>query len=296
MNIEKPSQNFRRLAVRFPRRRAVITGAAAGLGKAIASELAKDGWSLLLIDQDRAGLAEVTDMLAPLHAAASWAVLDVCDEARLRAAISDFCEQSRGLDLLVNAAGIGLAGYAHEAQGESLRKVFEVNVIASAVAASAVLPYMLKAGSGHVLNVASAAAYHCLPWIGGYSASKAAVVALTENLCAECHGTGVTASVMISAFFRSSMSRYTIGGTLAQERTAGLMAMSRMTAEEAAVLTLRGIESGGPYIFVGSQARVIYWFKRLFPRAWLRVARKVSERAFARADAMMASAAARTGS
>ena len=287
------AHKYKRLAEKYPMRRAVITGAAAGLGKALACELRQDGWSLLLIDQDAEGLAELEREFESSTAEISSAAIDVADDRKLSAAIASFCDRNGGVDLLVNSAGIGLAGFSDEAKAEDLRKVFEVNVIAPAVAAAAVLPYMRRSDCGHVLNIASAAAYHCLPWIGGYSASKAAVVALTENLCAENHGSGVTASVMVSAFFQSSMSKYTIGATLAKERTAGLMAMSKLTARDAAVLTLRGVEAGGPYVFIGSQARVIYWIKRWLPRVWLRVARRLSEKAYAEADAIIASGAAR---
>lgn len=280
---------YKRLAERFPRKRAVITGGAAGLGEAIARELADDGWSLLLLDQDRDGLVAIAAELQSAGAKnVSTATVDVSEDEALVAAIRGFCDQMAGVDLLVNSAGIGLAGFAHEAQARTLRQLFDVNVVATAVATAAVLPYMQRADCGHVLNIASAAAYHCLPWIGGYSASKAAVVALTENLCAENHGSGVSASVMISAFFRSSMSKYTLGVEHARERTASLMAMSGMTAREVAVRTLKGVEDGGPYIFVGKQARVIYWIKRWAPRRWLRMARKVAEKAYANADKITA--------
>lgn len=280
---------YQELAARFPGKRAIITGAASGLGREIAIELGRDAWSMLLIDQDDQGLNSLRRELATGQAEIELATLDVSETDLLTTVIRHYCQHHDGVDLLINAAGVGLAGFAHEATAGDLRRVFHVNVVAPAVASAAVLGFMRKAGNGHILNVASAAAYHSLPWIGGYSASKAAVVSLTENLYAESQGTGVSASVMISAFFKSSMSDYTIGGRLARERTAALMAMAKLTAKQAAVATLHGIERGGPYIFVGAQGRIIYVIKRFLPRLWLRIAHRVAKKAYAQADQLVSS-------
>ena len=265
----------------FSHRRAIITGAAAGLGRAMALELARDGWTLLLVDQDADGLASLQ---RETQRPDDVCVLDVTESAKLRDAINDFCSRMDGVDLLVNSAGVGLAGYADDYSEADWRKLFDVNVVAVGCASATVLPFMKKANSGRILNIASAAAYHCLPWLGPYSASKAAVVALTENLVAELADTNIKPAVMISAFFKSSMPKYTLGGSLTASRTSGLMKLSTMTSEDAAVETLKGLERGGTYIIIGSQARLIYRLKRFAPALWFRLAPKIARKAFAAAD------------
>ncbi len=283
-----PPQTFKypRLS-QFSGRRAVITGAAAGLGRAMALELAIDGWTLLLLDQDAEGLASLRRTIQCPDKKIELCVLDVTELANLRDSITAFCHRADGVDLLVNSAGVGLAGYADDFSDADWRKLFDVNVVAVGCATAAVLPFMKKANAGHILNIASAAAYHCLPWLGAYSASKAAVVALTENLVAELAGTNIKPAVMISAFFKSSMPRYTLGESLNASRTSGLMKLSTMTSEDAATQTLRGIERGGPYIIIGSQARLIYRIKRFAPALWFRLAPGIARKAFAAADALM---------
>jgi short-subunit dehydrogenase len=274
-----------RLAESLPGRRAIITGAAAGLGRAIAMKLARDGWALCLIDQDGTELAAVLADLKFVEQDVQAHTIDVTDHKKLRGVIETFGTTKGGVELLINSAGIGLAGNADEFSSADWDRLFNVNVVAVGSATAAVLPLMKAANCGHIVNIASAAAYHCLPWLGAYSASKAAVVALTENLAAELAGTKVKASVMISAFFKSSMPRYTMGGPLTITRVAGLMKLSAMTSEDAAEQTLRGLEAGGTYIVIGSQARLIYRIKRFAPNLWLRLAPKVARKAFAKADA-----------
>lgn len=290
MSNSSSTTKYRTLSKLLPRRRAIITGAAAGLGRAMALELANDGWVLCLIDQDAEGLAAFERERQGLGKALLTCVVDVVQHATLRANIDDFCKANGGVDLLVNSAGIGLSGPAENVIVDHWRSLFDVNVVAVGSATAAVLPYMRAANCGQVVNIASAAAYHCLPSIGGYSASKAAVVALTENLSAELANTKIKASVMICAFFKSSMTKYTLGNTQGSKRTAGMMALSQLTAEYVAEQTLRGIEKRKTYIVIGKQARMIYWIKRLSPNLWLRLAPKVARRAFAKADATSATA------
>jgi len=275
-----------RLAERLPGRRAIITGAAAGLGRSIAIELARDGWALCLIDQDGAELAAVLADPKFAKKDVHGHTMDVTDHEKLHSVIETFGTTKGGVELLINSAGVGLAGNADEFSSTDWDRLFSVNVVAVGSAAAAVLPCMKAANCGHIVNIASAAAYHCLPWLGAYSASKAAVVALTENLAAELAGTKVKASVMISAFFKSSMPKYTMGGPPTSTRVAGLMKLSAMTSEEAAERTLRGLEAGGTYIVIGSQARVICRIKRFAPNLWLRLAPKIARKAFAKADAV----------
>lgn len=283
-----PHEDYSRLERNLPGRRAIVTGAASGLGWSIAVKLAARGWRLLLIDQDATGMAALDAVLAGQGAAnrCRTEVLDVRNFEELRGTAIRFCREAGGIDLVVNSAGVGLGGDAWNVVPGEWQTLFEVNVVAAGVLTAAVLPFMREAGRGHVLNIASAAAYHCLPWIGAYSASKAAVVAMTENLVAELHGTGVQASVMISAFFRSSMASYTLGGPVVQRRIEGLMKMTQMTSEVAARQTLQGVERGDVYIIIGAQARFIYWAKRLLPKLWLRVAPALARGAYRKADAL----------
>ena len=279
--------NYPKLKQEFPKKRAIITGAASGLGAAIAMELSLDDWTLCLLDQDMEGLLRLKLSLPVTSTSPEFVVVDVSNDEKLRHAIRSFCDLRGGADLLVNSAGVGMGGWAEESHVNDLRQLLDVNVVAVASAAAVVLPYMKAAGRGCVVNVASAAAYHCLPFIGAYSAAKAAVVALTENLVAELSGTGVRAAVVICAFFRSAMDRYTLGSPLAAKRNGALMRMATMTSQEAAQSTLRGIEGKRAHVVFGGQAWLLYLLKRCAPGLWLRLAPKVARKAFATADRLI---------
>ncbi|GAB1819252.1 SDR family NAD(P)-dependent oxidoreductase [Herbidospora sp. RD11066] len=157
---------------------ALITGASRGLGLALATELAKDGWNLTLTARGADDLAEVAHRLGA--AAIPGDVADAAHRQRLAEAVQD-------LDLLVNnASGLGavplpaLADYPVPV----LRELLETNVLAPLALTQAVLPALRRSG-GAVLNVSSDAAVEAYEGWGGYGATKAALEQISHVLAAE---------------------------------------------------------------------------------------------------------------
>ncbi|MCZ8131168.1 MAG: SDR family NAD(P)-dependent oxidoreductase [Steroidobacteraceae bacterium] len=174
------------LAAALPGRRAFLTGAASGLGLALANELARAGWTLGLLDRDAVRLAGVA---ATLRAAGAPDVHafpgDVTDEAAFTAVVAEFAMRTGGLDLMVNDAGVAVAGRFESTPLADWRWALDVNVLGVVVGCRAAVPILRRQGTGLILNVASAAGFASGPQMSAYNASKAAVISITETLVQE---------------------------------------------------------------------------------------------------------------
>jgi short-subunit dehydrogenase len=170
-------------------RSAVITGAAGGLGRAIATALDRQGARLLLVDIDADGLADIVSLLE-----AEALVADVAD-ASGRASIAERCGVG-GPDILINNAGIEKASeYARLGQDE-VRHALEVNLLGAMLLTHALLPGMRERGGGHVIHMASMAAVKLVPFNAVYNTAKAGLAAFSMSLSKELAGTGVHSTVI----------------------------------------------------------------------------------------------------
>jgi short-subunit dehydrogenase len=176
---------------------ALITGASAGIGTAIARELAARGHCVVLVARRRDKLQEVADGLTEEFGVRAEAI--GCDlakassRARLPERIADL---GLRVEVLVNNAGFATGGPFHESDPE--RELQQVRVLVEAPVAltAAFLPEMVRRGRGAILNVASTAGMQPLPYSAGYSAAKAHVLTFSEALHQELNGSGVTVTAL----------------------------------------------------------------------------------------------------
>jgi len=133
------------------------------------------------------------------------------------------------------------------------------------------LPHFLEQGSGHIINVASAAAFHGMPHLSAYNASKAALLAASETLSAELRGSGVYVSLMMCTFYRSDIWKHTRGEDAERDAARRLGESARLTIARAANLTLKGVAGRKFYIVFPALARSLWLFKRLYPHGYLRL-------------------------
>ena len=255
------------LARRHPGRRAFITGAASGLGRALALQLGAAGWRLGLNDLDAAGLdAVAAAILAAGGAAPELFVFDVADPGAFAAAARD------GADLLFNNAGIGCGAPVLDTPLADWREVLDVNLMGAVHGIRAFVPGMVAQGSGHVVNVASAAAFHGMPRFGAYSASKAALAALSEALRAELAGSGVDVTLKMSTFYRdAAIGRHTRGDAETRRQAQALVDRAPISADEAALRLLRSMARRRFHAVYPLQARLIWTAKRLAPEWYVRL-------------------------
>lgn len=171
---------------------AVVTGGARGIGLAIAGRLAADGHAVALWDRDAALLEPAATALREKGATVHATAVDVTDRAQVERALAQSVQALGAPTALVNNAAIlGRKGPTLEAPVDEWKRLFDVNVFGSLHCAQVVVPAMVEAGWGRVVNVASIAGKEGNPFAGAYAASKAALISMTKSLGKELAATGV---------------------------------------------------------------------------------------------------------
>lgn len=264
-------------ASRGPRPLVVITGASGGIGHDLAACYAAGGWDLFLVARSADRLEALAHELEAAHGiactvhAADLADREACD--RLVAAVAP--ERVR-LRALVNNAGLGALGAFHEADPSLVERQLQVNVVALTVLTRAMLPWLLAQDAGHVMNLASVAAFTPGPLMAVYYASKAYVLSLSEALHVECAGTGVTVTAVCPG-----------PTTTGFQRAAGVVSGSGgpppMTSRAVAEQAWRGALAGRRVVIVGARNRLAALLARHLPHPlMLGVIRRLQERRLGR--------------
>ncbi|MYL63217.1 SDR family NAD(P)-dependent oxidoreductase [Bacillus hwajinpoensis] len=161
----------------------LITGASSGIGRQLAIDLAKKGAKLILVARSEEKLMEVKGLIerSGAYAPAVWTI-DVGDGERVEHVLPMLLEEMPPIDVLINNAGFGKFDAFVDADMKDIKAMFDVNVIGLMRFTSHVLPGMIDAGSGHVVNIASQAGKLATPKSSGYSASKHAVLGFSNSL------------------------------------------------------------------------------------------------------------------
>ncbi len=160
-----------------------ITGASSGIGRVVAERLVKEGFQVWGTARSVQRLPEIRGF----HPVA----LDLCDPASIDAAVKQAEAESGGIDVLINNAGNGIFGPVVKFSDAELKAQFQTLVEGPLSLIQAVLPQMEARGRGQVINVTSIGAQFPIPFMGPYSAMKAALSMLTEALEVECSGRGI---------------------------------------------------------------------------------------------------------
>ena len=164
--------------------RALVTGAASGLGLAIATLFAENGAAVVVLDR-------TAPEPGAMPVGVDVVMADITDDAAVRVAITEAVQRLGGLDILVNNAGIGAQGTVEDATDEQWRAVRGVNVVGTTRVSRAAWPYLRQSPVAAVVNTASIAATAGLPQRAVYSASKGGVAALTRAMAADGMADGV---------------------------------------------------------------------------------------------------------
>jgi NAD(P)-dependent dehydrogenase (short-subunit alcohol dehydrogenase family) len=261
-----------RLAAWLTGRRAFITGGGSGIGLALATHLARDGWTLGILEREPVRLAAAA---AALGAAGARAVhpfaADVTDEAAFGAAVGAFVAASGGLDLMVNNAGVAIAGSVEATPVADWRWGLEINVIGVALGCRLALPEMRRGGRGLIVNIASAAAFASAPQMATYNASKAAVVALTETLAAELGGSGLKTMVVMPGFVRTQLLQTMRAPPHEAALAQRVMQESRYSAAELGADILAAAARGRLYAVLPRRYAPLWLLKRLVPGLCVRL-------------------------
>ena len=176
---------------------AVVTGGASGIGRALATELASRGATVLVADTDGDGARQVADRLRQIGTGdAAAATLDVTDAGAVADTVGRFAGAHGGLDFMFNNAGIGVGGRVSELSLDHWHRVIEVNLLGVIHGVRAAYPGMIERGRGHIVNTASLSGLVPSPLLVPYSTAKHAVVGLSVGLRVEAADHGVRVSVV----------------------------------------------------------------------------------------------------
>jgi NADP-dependent 3-hydroxy acid dehydrogenase YdfG len=248
----------------YPQKRAFVTGAASGLGYALCEALAADAWTIGMADLRADALESAAARLRDQGARVIPFVLDVTDRIKYRKTAEDFIAQAGGIDLLVNNAGVAVAGPVGEVPLEDWDWLMSINLMGVVNGCHFFVPHFKRQRSGHIINTASAAAFVPVPRMAAYCSAKAGVRMLSEVLYGELHEDGVGVTVVMPEFFRTNLHERTRG----QDRDMGhyLITNAPYSAQEVAHAALDAAARRQLHLVFGREANVLWRLIRWFPK------------------------------
>ncbi len=251
-------------------RTAIVTGAASGIGRAIAVSLAKRGCNLALADVDEAGLVETGRVTASAGAKASQHRLDVSDRQAVAAFPKEILAAHAGVDLLVNNAGVALGGAFEEIAEEDFEWLFGVNFWGVVRMTRAFLPLLRASDDARIVNISSVFGLIAPEGQTAYAASKFAVRGFSNALMNELEGSnvgvtvvhpgGVATAIARNARWPKSANPDAIAANLAAAKRT--LTLAPQTAGE---IIVEGIERRAKRVLVGRDAKMIAIVERLAP-------------------------------
>ncbi|KAF2509194.1 3-ketoacyl-ACP reductase [Flavobacterium zhairuonense] len=174
---------------------AFITGAGKGIGKAVAIALAKEGVNLILVSRTQKDVEQLADEASNLGVKALAVTADVSDMNSINAAAEKALAEFKHIDILINSAGIASFGKFLELEPEAWERIIQVNLMGTYYTTRAIIPNMIERQTGDIINISSTAGLNGNALTSAYSASKFAVLGLTDSLMQEMrkHNIRVTA-------------------------------------------------------------------------------------------------------
>jgi NAD(P)-dependent dehydrogenase (short-subunit alcohol dehydrogenase family) len=209
---------------------------------------------------------------------------DVADESFVGRAIGAFADRHGGLDLIVNNAGVAVAGSVEGTPVEDWRWITGINLLGVVWGCRAALPWMKRSGTGLVLNIASSAGFAAAPQMAPYNCTKAAVISLSETLAAEVAATSIQVSCAMPGFFRTHLLDHMRAPAEENRLAHRLMDHSGHDPAEAAAAILGAAAAGELYIVWPREYRLAWRLKRWFPRWFLKRVQSFRDAQVKRAD------------
>lgn len=258
-------------------RRVLITGAASGLGKSLALRFAADGWRVAVCDLDEDRLSQTAEEIDRAGGTCMYLRADVTSEPDIEQLAESVSDHWGGLDVLVNNAGIAIAGRTDETSMEEWRRIFEVNFFGVLRTTQAMLP--LIAQGGHIINVASFAGIAAAPGLVAYNTTKAAVISFSESLRAELVDREIGVSVACPAFFKTRLME-TSGAPHDKTRAMveRVMERSKITADDVAEQVFASVRTRQFMLIPHVDARWYWRWKRFFPELYFRGLQRMARR------------------
>jgi short-subunit dehydrogenase/pimeloyl-ACP methyl ester carboxylesterase len=253
---------------------ALVTGAGAGIGRAIAVELARHGArKVVIVDRDLAAANESADAVRAACAEAAVYQADVSDESAMNDLAAQVFNEHGVVDILVNNAGIGMAGRFLETTSANWEDIIGVNVRGVISGSRAFGAQMVERGEGGtIINVASAAAYLPSKSMVAYSTTKAAVLGFSESLRADLADEGITVTAVCPGFVNTNIAKSTVYAGMsaeqqarAREKADAAYRRRNYTPEATARAIVKAVRSGPAVLPIAAESKIGYAMRRISP-------------------------------
>jgi len=252
---------------------AIVTGAAGGIGRALGTEMAMRGCTVVLADIDSELLEKTAVELRRGGAEVVSRAVDVRDADAVRGLVHDARRDLGRIDYLFNNAGINVCAEISDTSLEDWNRLIDVNLRGVVHGVHAAYPIMREQGFGHIVNTASAAGLIPAAAEGAYAATKHAVVGLSSTLRVEAEAYGVNVSVVCTGLVDTPILKSTKYVGLDPGALVAVSPQKPIAPTKAARMILRGVASNDFYIVLTATVHTLWRFNRFFPKASLKLHR-----------------------
>jgi short-subunit dehydrogenase len=261
---------------------AVVTGAASGIGQALAIRLAKEGIAGIAIsDVNEMGLNETCEIISESGVKCSKHIVDVGNREQMQKFAEDVLTEHGRVTHLINNAGVGLIGTFEQISLDDMEWLMNINYWGTVYGVKFFLPILREQEKAHIVNLSSVFGFIAPPEQTAYCSSKFAVRGFTEALRHEFEDTNVRVSSVHPGGIKTNIARNSrIGENTPKEyKDQGVKFFDKAawtTPEAAAETIVHGIKSENPRILIGKDAHLISYIHRLFPKSYLRVFARIA--------------------
>jgi len=251
-----------------------ITGASAGIGRATALRLARDGASLVICARRGDRLDAVARDIAGAGGRALAIAADVTREDDMQQVVQAAVDRFGALDVMMCNAGFGIAGTIEEISPSEMRQLIDVNYLGTYYAARAALPVFRRQQRGHLVVVSSIVGKRGVPFMGAYAATKFAQVGLAESMRTELVGSGIHVTVVYPVSTPTEFHEVLERASGAQTESRG----PKQPVEEVADAIARAIAHPVPELYPYWKSRGLVWLNAVAPGLCDRIVRKFGRR------------------
>ncbi len=258
----------------------VITGAASGIGRALAVRLAQEPIAGIAVsDVNISGLAETQKLIAGENPKITTHKVNVANEDEMRNFAEDVVQKHGRVTHIINNAGVALGGTVAEVSIEDIRWLININFWGVVYGTKFFLPHLKKEKSAHIVNFSSLFGIIAPPGQAAYCASKFAVRGFTESLRHELENTNISVSTIHPGGIKTSIADNARIGKyvrlseeeIEKRRIKENKNLSRTSPAQAAEIIVKGIKAKNPRILIGADARLLGFITRIFPRRYFSV-------------------------
>jgi NAD(P)-dependent dehydrogenase (short-subunit alcohol dehydrogenase family) len=261
---------------------AVITGAASGIGRALAVRLARENIAGIAIsDVNESGLRETAELISESGIPVSTHIMDVSKLDEVKAFADDVVKQHGRATHLINNAGVGLIGTFEQISLADFEWLMGINFWGVVYCTKAFMPVLEKQESAHIVNVSSVFGLIAPAEQTAYCSAKFAVRGFTESLRHELAETNISVSCVHPGGIKTNIVNNARLGAEAPEEWKQQGAkffdkVAKTSADEAAEVIVSGIKTGNTRILIGKDAKAISFFSRLFPKKYLGILERLN--------------------